>query len=199
MRRLVAAVILSALTLSTPYAAGPWTLVSRTLEESIVFLVGATVRCTGFVIDATRGYILTAAHCDGDKITADGMTTYKLYKDERKDLMVLRSPAAADRPALKLADKNPERGDEIAAMGYGYALEQPMFRVSVVSHPALEIEELSGPFVAINIPFVGGQSGGPVVNLAGEVVMIVQRSAPEFGIGIGAEAIRDKVGRYFAK
>jgi hypothetical protein len=38
-----------------------------------------------------------------------------------------------------------------------------------------------------------------VVNEAGEVVMMVQRGTQSVGIGVGAETIRSKVGRYFGK
>ena len=45
--------------------------------------------------------------------------------------------------------------------------------------------------------FVPGQSGGPVVNEKGEVVMIVQMGTNIVGLGVGTETIRDKVGRFF--
>jgi hypothetical protein len=35
----------------------------------------------------------------------------------------------------------------------------------------------------------------PVVNLKGEVVMIILRGADELGIGVGAETIRSRVGK----
>ncbi len=48
-------------------------------------------------------------------------------------------------------------------------------------------------------PFVGGQSGGPVVNAAGELVLIVQRGdGGTTGLGVGVETIRARVGRFFS-
>jgi S1-C subfamily serine protease len=44
-----------------------------------------------------------------------------------------------------------------------------------------------------------GQSGGPAINAAGEVVMMVQRTTSAVGIGVGAETIRARMGRYFEK
>jgi len=67
-----------------------------------------------------------------------------------------------------------------------------------VSNVDIDMEGLSGPFIMIDSEFIGGQSGGPVVNLAGELVMIVQRGADGLGIGIGAETIKARVGRYFS-
>jgi S1-C subfamily serine protease len=46
---------------------------------------------------------------------------------------------------------------------------------------------------------VPGMSGGPVVDASGQVVMIVQLASDRVGLGIGAESIRAKVGRFFAK
>jgi S1-C subfamily serine protease len=100
-------------------------------------------------------------------------------------------------PAIKLAKADPEIGIAVASLGYGFGLEQPMFRIGNVSHARIEIEELSGPFVMIDANYIGGQSGGPVVNVNGELVSIVQRGAAGFGFGVGVDTIRDKVGRYF--
>jgi hypothetical protein len=71
--------------------------------------------------------VLRAAHCDGEKILADGTPVYRQFKDERKDLMVLRA-THGQRPALKLAEHDPERGDQVASMDYGFGLVDPMFR-----------------------------------------------------------------------
>lgn len=38
-----------------------------------------------------------------------------------------------------------------------------------------------------------------MVNTSGEVVSIVQRGGSGVGIGVGAETIRSKVGRYLGK
>ena len=57
----------------------------------------------------------------------------------------------------------------------------------------------AGTFVSLDSAFVGGQSGGPVVNAAGEVVLIVQRASNTVGIGVGADVIRERMGRFFGK
>lgn len=51
----------------------------------------------------------------------------------------------------------------------------------------------------IDAAYVNGQSGGAVVNAKGEVVSIVQRANGLFGIGVGAETMRDKLSRYLPK
>jgi hypothetical protein len=105
------------------------------------------------------------------------------------------------RPALRLAKNNPKIGDEVASLGYGWGLERPMFRTTHISDDETYIHEdgIGGPFMVTDDVFVGGQSGGPAINHAGEVVMIVQRGGGGVGMGVGAEMLRAKVGRYFEK
>jgi S1-C subfamily serine protease len=183
-------------------AVSAWSPVADKVQQSIVYLetftgTEATGSCTGFMVDAARKHVLTASHCDAEKILADGTVTYKLFKDDRKDLLVLRA-SNLDMPALRIAKADPDRGDEVASMGYGFGLDDPLFRIAHISNVRLDIEGLSGPFIMTDSAFIGGQSGGPVVNLQGEVVMIVQRANASLGLGVGATTIRDRVGRYLA-
>ena len=205
MKRLIATVV-AAIFCLTPLSilgASKWTPIADRLAESVVFIelfagTQAQGSCTGFIIDSTKHLVLTAAHCDAEKILANGTVTYKMFKDERKDLLVLRANNI-DGPEIALASNSLERGDEVASMGYGYGLEDPMFRVGHVSNIRMEIEGLSGPFVLIDSSFVPGMSGGPVVNDKGELVLIVQRTGEGFGIGVDSTVMRDKVGKYFSK
>ena len=205
MKRLIATVV-AAIFCLTPLSilgASKWTPIADKLAESVVFIelfagTQAQGSCTGFIIDSAKHLILTAAHCDAEKILANGTVTYKMFKDERKDLLVLRA-SNIEGPELVLAPNGPERGDEVASMGYGFGLEDPMFRIAHISNVRMDIEGISGPFAMIDAGFVPGQSGGPVVNDKGEVVMIVQRGNDSLGLGIASDVIRDKVGRYFSQ
>lgn len=180
-------------------ATSVWTPVADKLHQSVVYVELGTSggKCSGFSIDEKRHYFLTAGHCDDEKLTIDGTMAIKMFKDERKDLMVLRS-AQVDKPALKLSNDSLAVGDEVASFGFGFALEQPMFRIHHVSIVGLQIEDLSGPFVMFDTQFIPGQSGGPVVNQAGDIVAIVQRGGDGVGIGVDAKVIKDRVGRYFS-
>lgn len=204
MKRVIASVAAFAFFVVAPLlGVSKWTPVADKLDESVYFLEvlqGTEVQgsCTAFMIDNSKHYVMTAAHCDGEKILIDGTATYRVFKDERKDLMVLRA-MGVDGPNVKLAASDPSRGDEVASMGFGAGLEDPMFRIAHVSNVRMDIEGLSGPFVMIDAGFVGGQSGGPVVNENGELVMIVQRGNDSIGIGVGVEIIKDRAGKYFAK
>jgi hypothetical protein len=207
MRR---SVIFWTLVLSAVYSlhtlAANWPAVADKLGKSIVYIETTSGSCTGFVIaDDERDkdhdrvdWLMTAAHCEGPELYADRMTTKIRWKDTKADMMVLEV-SDTGRPALVLAKDNPKIGDELGSYGFGFGLERAMFRIAHVSDDDTYIPEdgIGGPFMVIDAQFVGGMSGGPVINAAGEVVMIVQRGGQGVGLGIGAEKIRSKAGRYF--
>ena len=92
-------------------------------------------------------------------------------------------------PALRGAlepelDRPTKTGQPIAAAGFGYGLPGHMFRVGVVSNPAKDLSpELTGLWLETDQPYVGGMSGGPVVNARGRVIGMVQRYNDAIGIG----------------
>jgi S1-C subfamily serine protease len=188
---------------STAFAAD-WLAVAKTIRESIVEIsIGEKGACTGGVIDDARDNVLTAAHCDntesGKDLFVDGKPAKVKFKDIKTDLMVLFVDGI-DRPALSLAKHDPEVGEEIASYGFGWNLEKPLFRVGHISVESIALEGYErAQRLGIDASFVGGQSGGPVINAAGEIVMVVQLTNPEAGWGVGAEVIADKVGKYFTK
>jgi S1-C subfamily serine protease len=193
---------------SLALAAPDWSAVAEKVAKSAVFVESAEGSCTGSVINASarekkdKDFILTAAHCYGERQFADHMPASVVYRDEKsnRDVMILEVEDTG-RPALKLAASNPARGSDVASYGYGFGMADAMFRQANVSSTSYFIPEdgIGGPFIMINAGFIGGQSGGPIVNAQGEIVMIVQRGSDSVGIGIGAEQIRDAVGRYFEK
>ncbi len=197
------------LNLGTVHARTDWGGLVKDLAKSVVTIErnDAGTSCTGFVINSKAkdkddhdvDYILTAAHCEAAKLWADQSEAKVIAKNTEKDLIVL-SVEDTDRPAMKLAKDNPKVGDEVASFGYGYGLAQPLFRITHVSAETyIPYQGIGGPLFFTDATFVGGQSGGPVINAAGEVVMIVQMGTNEVGMGVGAETIRSKVGKYWEK
>lgn len=188
---------------SSPAWAAEWPVVAENLKESTLYLEHPGGSCTAFVINDNviedgkkYDYLLSAAHCDGEKLLADGQPAMLVWKDGKKDLMVLIVKDTG-RPALRLAPRDPQVGEEVASYGYGYGFERPMFRVSHIADDRTRVNDQD--FLQIDAAFVGGQSGGPVVNHDGLVVMIVQIGSDRVGMGVGAETIKDRAGRFFTK
>lgn len=176
-----------------------WANVAAKLKESVVYIETDDGSCSGFVIDNTRDYVLTAAHCDGKNLYADSTPVKIKSKDRKSDLMVLYVEDL-DKPALSLSTIQAQIGEEVGSLGYGWGLQTPMFRVGHISDTSAEVPDLDGgPFVLIDAAFVPGQSGCPVVNAKGEVVSIVQKTSDRVGVGQRLDKMRDKVGKYFAQ
>ncbi len=209
MRVLLLSVGLMLLASGDGAARADWSTLVKTLERSVVTIERDDngTSCTGFIINSRAkdkdnhdvDYVLTAAHCEATKLWADQSMATVIAKNKEKDLIVL-SIEDSDRPALKLAADNPKVGDEIASFGYGYGLERPLFRLTHISAETyIPYEGIGGPLYLTDATFVGGQSGGPAINTTGEVVMIVQMGTNSVGMGVGADTIRQKVGKYFEK
>jgi hypothetical protein len=179
-------------------AAQDWTPLVATLQRSVVpieFVINARTRRE----DKDVTLIGTAAHCEAAKMWADQAEAVVVAKNTEKDLLVLATEPL-DRPALPLATNNPKVGETVASFGYGMGLEKPLFRIAHVSAETfIPYEGIGGPLFFLDGAYVPGQSGGPTVNLAGEVVMMVQRTTNAVGIGVGAETMRSKMGRYWEK
>ena len=185
--------------------AADWTPIADKLSKSVVYIESKKGTCTGFIINSERqrkgesvDLVLTADHCYGADIYADNALAVAIWRDSKSDMMILEIEDTG-KPALQIAEKDPKQGQEVGSFGHGYGLEKPMFRHAYVSNPSIDIPDEGGPFVMIDAAYVNGQSGGPCINDKGEVVSIVQAASNLVGIGIGAERIRDKIGRYLEK
>jgi S1-C subfamily serine protease len=175
-------------------------IVERSLAKSVVQLSDT---CSGFVINEAEDYVLTAKHCADDDVSkpvvVDLIPGKVIASDVQKDLLVIHVPGI-DKPALRLSTTDLHYGDVVASFGYGGGYERPMLRLANVAQPKAIMPDV-GPseWVLLDAGLVGGQSGGPVVNADGHVVMVVQMSNSLMGIGRSAEVIKDRVGRFFEK
>lgn len=200
MKRLVGVLLITLLS-GVAVEAANWAKVSEKVERSIVRLQIAVDEyrhgvCTGFVIDNDRNYVLTAAHCKGAEMRADGLWAKAVYLDPENDLMVL-FVEELDKPALKPSRKIVRRGDEVGTVGFGYGLERALFRHGYVADPEGFFEGLTDPYLAQDNSWIGGMSGGPVVDRDGKVVGIVKKSDERLGIGRGIGSILKSTLKYW--
>lgn len=203
MRKVLFSLLLAASVLLSQVSvlADAWQNAVKKAESSVVYIELGEGACTGFVINQEKHYVMSAAHCYGDKIWVDRVRAEVLSIDTKQDLMVLVvKDIDPEKTALSLAAKNPEIRQDVMSVGFGYALERPQFRSTTVSDNALVADGgIGGPFVAVSGSYTPGQSGGPVVDINGDVVSIVQRGdGGTLGLGVGAEMIKARMGRFFA-
>jgi serine protease DegQ len=150
---------------------------------------------SGVVVDANKGYVLTNNHvvegADDVSVTiADGRTVKAkvLGTDPDSDLAVLQ--ITADKlTALPVADSSKVRvGDFVAAVGEPFGLGQTVTHgmISALGRTGLGNSGVQN-FIQTDAPNNPGNSGGPLVNLRGELVginsMIFSPSGGNVGIG----------------
>src|SRR5690625_4755078 len=147
---------------------------------------------SGFVI-SNDGYILTNNHVvadaedifvtfvDGKEYTAEVVGT-----DERTDIALIKV-AAKDLQPLKIGNSNDlKKGEWVLAIGSPFGLDATV-TVGVVSAINRETGDYL-PFIQTDVAVNPGNSGGPLINLEGEVVgvnsQIVSRSGGFMGISL---------------
>jgi S1-C subfamily serine protease len=144
--------------------------------------------CSGEVVAQSR--VLTAAHCAGEALMIDNQVARIIDIDEYQDLMVLDAHLA--RPALKLRKEPVEKFEPLTAIGYAWGwTEMTVLKVfPFLIHFTPDANEMA-PGIFVQTQYIGGMSGGPVVDEYGEQVGIVQQGNQGIGYGVGADAIAD--------
>jgi serine protease Do len=151
---------------------------------------------SGVIVDAQRGYVLTANHVVAQVSTVqvttkDGRSfAAKLMgRDPGTDLAVLRLQAPQSLKALPLGDSDSlEVGDFVIAVGNPFGLGQTVTSglVSALSRTGLGKQGYED-FIQTDAPINPGNSGGALVNMRGELVGINTAifSAGGGNVGIG--------------
>ena len=200
------------LTLVTPVAAaapGDPIAAAAQVEPSVVQIdteidyQGAFGNGAGFVIDP-GGQVLTNFHvvAGADRITATvGGRSYPaelVGYNRRRDIAVLQLLGGAGLPAAPIGDSAQlAAGEPVVALGNANGTGGPLTRENgtvtafgrtVTAEDALtgSKEELAGLF-EFAAPVVAGDSGGPVVNGAGQVVGVTTAASVTFQFGPGGE------------
>ena len=137
---------------------------------------------SGAIINAEKGYVLTNNHVikDADKITVqlhDGreFKANVIGADEMSDVALIQVEKPKNLPALKLADSDKLRvGDFTVAIGNPFGLGQTVTS-GIVSALGRSMGSDSGTYenyIQTDAAVNRGNSGGPLINLNGELIGI---------------------------
>lgn len=131
---------------------------------------------SGFIISAD-GYVLTNAHvvagADEVYVTLTDKREFKakvLGSDARTDVAVLKVDGA-NLPVLKMGDSNKIRvGEWVVAIGSPFNLENSV-TAGIISAKSRDTGEYL-PLIQSDVAVNPGNSGGPLINMRGEVIGI---------------------------
>lgn len=144
------------------------------------------IACTGFLIADER--VMTAAHCVGEQMTVAGLAVTDIASDTYYDLALLTVPIH-DTP-FQFRDVPVSRFEWLAALGHAYGWQRlTIFHVRVY-HLDLTPAEGMRPGLLVKPGYIGGMSGGPLVDSEGRVAGIIQASNRDLGYGISVTLIR---------
>jgi len=158
---------------------------------------------TGWIIDSDHGYIVTNYHVieDGQKITAvlhDGreFEAKVVGSDSLSDVAVLKIDAT-DLEALQVGDSAKQQvGDWVLVIGNPLGLRVTA-TTGIISATGVFLERGNGLFteelIQTDAAVNPGNSGGPLLNLNGEVIGItsikwVEQGVESFGFAISMDA-----------
>lgn len=144
---------------------------------------------SGFIVDA-KGYILTNQHVvkDAGRITVrlqsgEEYVGVVVGTDDETDLAVIKVDAPHDLPTVKLGDSSAVQvGDWVLAIGSPFGLDQTV-TAGIISKLQRETPYFSSfqQFLQTDAAINRGNSGGPLVNLQGEVIGVNSQIATSTG------------------
>ncbi len=144
---------------------------------------------SGFIVDK-GGYIITNAHVvkDTAKITVrlengDEFAAKVVGLDEETDLAVLKIEAGRDLPTVNLGDSDGARvGEWVLAVGSPFGLARTV-TAGIVSQTNRDTpgNSVFQRFIQTDAAINRGNSGGPLVNMKGEVIGVNSQIATSTG------------------
>lgn len=156
----------------------------RQMQRRPVYSVGS-----GFIVDKS-GYILTNQHVidDAARITVkldsgEEFAAKVIGTDDETDLAVLKIDAGRDLPFVKLGNSEQARvGEWVLAMGSPFGLTRTV-TAGIVSQTNRETPQGTAfqKFIQTDAAINKGNSGGPLVNMNGEVIGVNSQIATSTG------------------
>ena len=157
----------------TPDTAQSMADVVERSRTGVVLIAGTSGSGSGFVVDPA-GYILTNEHviAGADRLTVvldDGtrLTPQVVAFDAERDIALLRVETTGQLTALPLATEVRE-GDEVVALGYPLDLQDRMTTTRGIVSAFRTFRGVA--YIQTDAATNPGNSGGPLLNLSGEVV-----------------------------
>lgn len=157
---------------------------NRQLPRRPTFSVGS-----GFIVDK-RGYILTNAHVVADSVrinvkldSGEEFLAKVVGTDELTDLAVLKIEAGKDLPIVKMGDSGQVQvGDWVIAIGSPFGLNRTV-TAGIISQTqrATPTATVFQRFIQTDAAINRGNSGGPLVNMKGEVIGVNSQIATTNG------------------
>jgi len=144
---------------------------------------------SGFIV-SSKGYILTNEHViEGATRITVGLQSGEKYRgkivgiDEETDVAVIKIETSQDLPTVTLGDSNSaEVGDWVLAMGSPFGLDQTV-TAGIISKKERETPYFTSfqRFLQTDAAINRGNSGGPLVNMRGEVIGVNSQIATSTG------------------
>jgi serine protease Do len=144
---------------------------------------------SGFIV-SSKGYILTNEHVvEGSSRIIVGLQSGEEYRgrvigiDEETDVAVVKIDAPRDLPTVTLGDSNATQvGDWVLAIGSPFGLDQTV-TAGIISKKERETPYFTNfqRFLQTDAAINRGNSGGPLVNMRGEVIGINSQIATSTG------------------
>jgi S1-C subfamily serine protease len=191
--------------LSVPIAAADWVPVVRDIESrvprvQIAWADGSSGSCSAVFINASTGYLVSAAHCfDGPvepHITVASRDAAIVRSNRILDLALLRVTPRKGDVTVPLAAETPQRGTEVAVAGYAFGFGQLSTQYGRLALPY----RLEDGTQLVNVDLIAGDSGGAVIDSSGALVGIVSaviaHGPMHLGVTVSVETIREYVGHY---
>ncbi|KAF1010280.1 MAG: DegQ family serine endoprotease [Burkholderia sp.] len=133
---------------------------------------------SGFIV-SPDGYILTNAHViDGANVVTVKLTDKREYRakvigtDRQSDVAVLKI-GARGLPTVKIGDAQQSKvGQWVVAIGSPYGFDNTVTSGIISAKSRALPDENYTPFIQTDVPVNPGNSGGPLLNLQGEVIGI---------------------------
>ena len=175
----------------------------KKVRRSVVLIIGGESEGSGFAV-RKGGFILTNFHVIAFEpspkvLLPDGTfeTGKVIMADKDTDLAVIK--IEKDLPALPLMNlKELEPAEELFAVGYALGGDLPNVTLTSVGQGIYSgrrtLKEDKVEYIQSNITLVPGMSGGPMVNIRGEVVGVNTAGFLLGGMGfsISADCVREK-------